>query len=129
MKPLAPTLTAHLFEPLNAELLVLLRGLEPEDWQRPTSAGEWRVRNVVAHLLDGSLRRLSISRDGHGLPPDRRIAGYDDLLRFLNDLNAEWVRALRRVSPALLVDLLASVAVAGHERLARPFLDARAVMV
>jgi hypothetical protein len=87
MTPLAPTLTAHLFEPLNAELLVLLRGLEPEDWQRPTSAREWRVRDVVAHLLDGSLHRLA--------PADAR----------------------------------AGIAVAGDERLALPFIGARAVMV
>jgi hypothetical protein len=53
-------LTAHLFRPLSSELGRLLRGLEPGDWARPTSAAAWSVRDVAAHLLDIELRRISI---------------------------------------------------------------------
>lgn len=109
LKPVEPVQAAHLFEGLHAELLRLLRRLEPEQWKRPTAAGSWRVRDVVAHMLDGELRRLSIARDGHRTPIEQPIEGYQDLLRFLNDLNAEWVRAAERISPELLVDLLAHV--------------------
>ena len=42
--------------------------------RRPTVAGEWRVRDVVAHILDGSLRRLSFHRDGQ-TPPAPEPAG------------------------------------------------------
>ena len=34
-------------------------------------AGAWRVRDVVAHLLDTALRRLAFHRDG-AVPGDRR---------------------------------------------------------
>ncbi len=92
--------------PLHAELMKLLRGLAPEDWERPTVAGNWRVRDVAAHLLDSSLRRLSVQRDGHFLTPEHSIEGYRDLVGFLNALNADWVRVARRFSPRVLVDLL-----------------------
>lgn len=108
MEPLTPIYTAELFSPLHQELLALLRGLAPEDWERPTIAGSWRVRDVAAHLLDVSLRKLSIQRDGHLPPPEEPIASYGDLVRFLNRLNADWVAASRRLSPRVLVDLLAT---------------------
>jgi len=106
MEPLAPIHTADLFPGLSNELISLLRGLAPEDWERPTVAGAWRVRDVAAHLLDVSLRRLSMHRDGHRPPPGEPIAGYGDLVRFLNRLNAEWVHAAQRLGPRLLTDLL-----------------------
>jgi uncharacterized protein (TIGR03083 family) len=108
MRPPEPSLLAPLFAPLHERLLELLRGLSPAHWGRPTRAGAWTVRDVAAHLLDGDLRKLSFHRDGLPLPPpDRDVGGYGGLVAFLNALNAEWVSAARRISPALLVDLLA----------------------
>lgn len=106
MEALTPLLTADLFPGLHGELLSLLRGLSPEDWERPTVAGPWRVRDVAAHLLDGSLRKLSVYRDGHALRPDVAIDGYGSLVGFLNRLNADWVRVAGRFSPRVLTDLL-----------------------
>src|SRR4051794_41315081 len=106
MEPLTPLDTAPLFPGLHGELIALLRGLSPEDWERPTVAGAWRVRDVAAHLLDGSLRKLSVYRDGHALRPDEVTDGYGSLVRFLNRLNAEWVGAAGRFSPRVLTDLL-----------------------
>ena len=101
-------MTAALFPGLHAELLALLRALAPADWERPTLAGAWRVRDVVAHLLDGDLRKLSAQRDGHRLaPPEATLESDAGLLQWLNELNADWVRAAGRLSPAVLIDLLA----------------------
>lgn len=103
-----PVFTVDLFAPLAAELVALLRGLSSEDWERPTVAGSWRVRDVAAHLLDGDLRRLSLHRDGHvPPPPEPAIQGYADLVRYLNRLNADWVGASQRLSPRMITDLLA----------------------
>jgi uncharacterized protein (TIGR03083 family) len=105
MPPLPPVATAHLLPDLNAELVRLLRSLAPEDWDRPATP-RWRVRDVAAHLLDGDIRRLSAGRDGVALRPDVPIASYDDLVGWLNWLNAEWVGVARRMSPAVLISLL-----------------------
>jgi uncharacterized protein (TIGR03083 family) len=97
---------ADLFSPLHGELMTLLRGLAAADWERPTVAGAWRVRDVAAHLLDGDLRKLAGQRDGHPLGPDRPVGGYGDLVDFINALNASGVAYGRRLSPRLLTDLL-----------------------
>jgi uncharacterized protein (TIGR03083 family) len=106
MQPIEPLHTAHLFLPLHQELLELLRGLTLDDWERPTVAAGWSVRDMVAHLLDTDLRRLSFQRDG--LPPLRPAAPLTtdrDLVAFINDLNTGWVAAARRLSPRVLTDL------------------------
>ena len=107
MEPLEPRDTAHLFRPLLAELLELLRRLAPDDWERPTVAGTWRVRDVAAHLADGDLRKLAACRDGHRLPVDGPLETDGDLARFINGLNASGVAFAARLSPRLLADLLA----------------------
>jgi hypothetical protein len=106
MEPMAPIYTAHLFAPLHEQLLSLLEALTPDDWTRGTLAGSWQVRDVVAHLLEVDLRRLSVGRDAHRIEPGRPIRGYADLVAFLNELNTQWVTAARRFSPGVLIDLL-----------------------
>ncbi|HXG66908.1 MAG TPA: maleylpyruvate isomerase N-terminal domain-containing protein [Blastocatellia bacterium] len=107
MKPVEPIHTVELFPPLHAQLLDLLRGLKGDDWNKPTAAPLWSVKDIAAHLLDTDIRRLSFQRDGLPLPePDAPIEHYRGLVDFLNQLNADWVKAARRVSPNLLIAFL-----------------------
>ncbi len=107
MQPVEPIFTVELFPPLHAELLALLRSLSDDDWEKPTVARLWAVKDIVAHLLDGDIRRLSFQRDNLApLHPDAPIEGYRDLVDFLNQLNADWVKAARRISPPLLIVFL-----------------------
>ncbi len=107
LAPLPPTDTRALFRPVAAELIPLLRSLGPDDWERPTIAGTWLVRDVAAHVLDVTMRRLSFHRDRMPPPPPSRpINSERDFVDFINALNAKWVNAYRRVSPRLLTDLL-----------------------
>jgi uncharacterized protein (TIGR03083 family) len=81
--------------------------LPPERWDLPTVAGRWVVRDVVAHLVDTTLRRLSFHRDGMAPPPPprRAIESDRDFVEFINDLNAQWVTSSQRLSPRVLTDL------------------------
>jgi len=108
ISPLAPRDIAHLFGPLLGELLAVLRSLSPSDWDRPTVAGSWRVRDVAAHLLDGDLRKLAACRDEHRLPLDGPLDTDSDLARFINGLNRSGVAYATRLSPRLLLELLAT---------------------
>jgi uncharacterized protein (TIGR03083 family) len=101
-----PIDTASLFAPLHAELITLLRSLTPAQWLLPTVAGRWRVRDVAAHLLDGSLRRVAVGRDGHTPSPDGPITKPQDVARLVNALNATGVSFSQRLSTRQLVDLL-----------------------
>ena len=101
-----PIDTRPLFRPVSGSLVTLLRGLPSESWDRSTVAGAWVVRDVVAHLLDSTLRRLSFHRDGMTPPPPpNAIASERDFVAFINDLNAQWVGSAKRLSPRVLTDL------------------------
>ncbi|HSK10745.1 MAG TPA: maleylpyruvate isomerase N-terminal domain-containing protein, partial [Vicinamibacterales bacterium] len=103
---LSPVDTRPLFRPVAGALVVVLRGLEPGDWERPTAAGAWVVRDIVAHLADVTLRRLSFHRDGMSPPPPPRPINSDrDFVEFINWLNAQWVASAKRLSPRVLTEL------------------------
>lgn len=100
-----PIYVAELFPILDSKLIEFLRSLTPDQWSLKATPN-WTVHDVAAHLLDGSnLRRLSLARDQYWGEPFHG-SSYQDLVNFLNGLNADWVKAFRRVSPQVLIDLL-----------------------
>ena len=104
---LQPILTAQLYAPLEAKLIELLRSLAPDEWQLPTLAPKWTVKDVVAHLLDTQVRKLSMVRDGFFRPlPASGPRPDTDIVAFINHLNAEGVDYYARLSPQLLIELM-----------------------
>jgi len=103
-----PIETLHLFSKLDALLIDVLQGLTIEEWHKPTIAKLWTVKDIAAHLLDGNLRTLSMSRDGFFTQPNMSIESYADLVSYLNLLNKTWVDATKRLSPQVLIQLLQS---------------------
>lgn len=120
-----PILCAPLLRKVDAKLIELLRSLTPAEWDLPTIAGAWRVRDIAAHLLDTPLRKLSLVRDGCSVEPVA-IRSAQDLADFVNRLNREGVAVYRRLSPPLLIDLmqLACSASAGFHESLDPFAQA-----
>jgi hypothetical protein len=108
LSPLPITDTRPYFRPVARELVVLLNDLNADDWDRPTVAGSWLVRDVVAHLLDTTMRRLSFHRDRHEPPPPERAPTNErEFVEFINSLNRQWVVLARRMSPRVLTELYA----------------------
>lgn len=87
---------------LRAELVALLAGLDDGDWARPTACPGWSVHGVAAHLLGVELGNVSGRRDRWRLGPGEG----EDLDSWLNAFNQQWVEAARRISPALLIELI-----------------------
>jgi len=106
MKPAGPIFTAELLPVLDEKLVTLLRSISGKEWFNQTIAPEWKVKDVAAHLLDGNIRSLSMLRDGYVGEQPGNINSNKDLVSFLNQLNADWVRAMKRVSPAMIIELL-----------------------
>lgn len=79
-----------------------MKSLKPEEWQAQTIAKLWKVKDVVAHLLDGNIRSLSMLRDNY-FGEHANIDSYQSLVDFLNGINADWVKAMKRVSPNMLI--------------------------
>lgn len=106
MKPVEPIFITHLFPLLDENLLEMLRSLQQKDWELQTIAPCWKVKDVAAHLLDGNIRSLSMLRDHYFEEKPDNIHSYADLVEYLNRLNADWVNAMKRVSPKVLTELL-----------------------
>ncbi|MGH3711471.1 MAG: maleylpyruvate isomerase N-terminal domain-containing protein [Pseudonocardiaceae bacterium] len=81
----------------------LLRSLSPAAWSRATVCPGWDVHDVVGHVLNDYLRRLSGSRDhftGAIFVNDETLPSY------LARTNDEFVRAARQCSPQVMIELL-----------------------
>ncbi len=98
--------TVGLFRPLDEKLIEVLSSLTQEEWLLPTGVGHWLVKDIAAHLLDGSIRNISAGRDGHVPPSNIATTDNFDLIRYLNELNRSWVESFKRVSPEMLLHLL-----------------------
>jgi hypothetical protein len=94
-----------IFSDLNQEYLNLLNNLKPNDWNKSTVCKEWDVRDITVHLLDTNIRRLSIGRDGHSFLKNKQFSTYEELLAFLNNLNEDWIKATKRVSNDIIIEL------------------------
>lgn len=108
MEATKPILLVDLLPIIDEKLVTLLKELSLSDWNKPTLAPKWTVKDIATHLLDGNIRTLSMLRDGYmgEVPPT--INSYQDLVKYLNQLNADWVQAMKRVSPKILIELLES---------------------
>lgn len=103
-----PILCAHLLRRVDKHLIDLLRSLTPSEWDSQTIAPLWKVRDVAAHLLDTALRKLSMVRDSCYVEPvDLRSP--EDVITLVNRLNREGVTVYRRLSPAVLIDMMETV--------------------
>lgn len=92
-----------LLAPLREALVDVMTDRDDAAWQVATTPG-WTVADTVAHLLGDDLGRLARTRDGHAGPgPD----GDEAFEQYIDRMNREWVVAARRLSPRLLVELLA----------------------
>src|SRR5260370_18193802 len=100
-----PILCAHLFRKVDERLIDLLSSLTPGEWDLPTIAPLWKVRDVAAHLLDTALRKLSIVRDSCYVEPVN-IRSPQDLIALVNRLNHEGATLYRRLSPKVLIDMM-----------------------
>jgi hypothetical protein len=107
MPTMPPILVAGLFREIGQHLVNLLRSLSADEWHLPTSSSQRNIKDIASHLLDGSLCRLSMQRDGYLSPNDSsRMRSDETLLDFLNRLNADWEKATRRLSPSVLLGLI-----------------------
>jgi uncharacterized protein (TIGR03083 family) len=103
-----PIKTLHLFPILDQKLIELLISLRLTDWAKPTLAKQWTVKDIAAHLLDGNLRTLSMLRDRYYGEKPKNADTYQGMVSYLNQLNADWVKAYKRISPKVLIALLES---------------------
>lgn len=90
---------------VDEKLLELMGELREEEYELQTVAPQWKVRDVLAHLLDTSLRKLSMVRD-KAFVEKVEIRSAEDVRVLVDRLNAEGVRVYRRLSGPVLLSLM-----------------------
>jgi uncharacterized protein (TIGR03083 family) len=103
------TIQIPVLEPLrtvNQALLELLDGFDNDDWHRPTIHRDRNVKDLTAHLLHGSIRRVSGMRDGYRPPTARSFSTAEDLTRFIQEDNRAFMNGMSRVSPRIICELI-----------------------
>src|SRR3954449_1326408 len=109
--PLPPVETLYLLSGERAALLALLRELTPEEWEAPKICPGWIVKDIAGHLLGDDLGMLSRGRDAYDNPDfavGLDISTLSDLIVAIDRQNALWVEAMRRLSPRVVTELLAT---------------------
>ncbi|GCE28337.1 hypothetical protein KDA_38210 [Dictyobacter alpinus] len=109
MQPVEPIMVIELFPQERKQLVELFSQLEAEDWERATICPGWTVKDIGLHLLGDDIGYLSGKRDHFSNPffRDKDMHEWANLVTNINEANELWVKALTRVSPRLLSDLLA----------------------
>ncbi len=95
------------------DLLEFLRGLEDEEWRRPTACDGWNVADLLAHVLGDLLGRVSGLRDRINRTTPR---SGESLAEQIDRTNDEWVVGCRQLSPRLMIELI-DRAGTSHDRL------------
>ncbi|MFA6527688.1 MAG: maleylpyruvate isomerase N-terminal domain-containing protein [Candidatus Babeliales bacterium] len=94
-----------LFPEMNKNLISLLKSLNEDEWAIPTVLPGRTVKDLASHILDTSLKRLSMCRDNYQSTPPS-IKTYDDLVNYIQALNKAWIDATKRLSPDIIISLL-----------------------
>jgi uncharacterized protein (TIGR03083 family) len=96
----------ELFAVERTRLLDLLRTVHESEWMKPTPCPDWSVLGLCTHLVGGDFGILSRGRDSHHGPSPRPGQSEMQFIAWLDELQAQWVHAARRLSPRLVIDLL-----------------------
>jgi len=100
-----PILCAPIIRQVDQHLIELLTALDSDEWDQPTVAPQWSVRDVAAHLLDTALRKLSRGRDQCRVERTD-LRSHQHLVTLVNRLNREGVTVYRRLSPRVLTQIM-----------------------
>ena len=98
--------TVHLFPKLNLLLIELLSDINENDWNTKTQFPNWKIKDIAAHLLDTSIRKLSSERDGYESIEHPIINSYEDLIKYITNLADRWSFAFTNVSPKILLEMI-----------------------
>jgi uncharacterized protein (TIGR03083 family) len=90
----------------NSALLDLLGSFAPDDWNSTTVHADRSVKDLTAHLLHGSIRRVTWLRDGYRPPARTRFETADELTRWIQEENRAFMKGMSGVSPQVICELI-----------------------
>ncbi len=95
------------------DIAALAAGLDDAQWQAPTPLPGWSVRDVVAHLIG-----VESMLQGVDTPDaDVDVSALEHVRNDIGAMNERWVRGLRQISPAQLLERFRAVTADRREAL------------
>lgn len=95
------------------DIAALAAGLDDAQWQAPTPLPGWSVRDVVAHLIG-----VESMLQGVDTPDaDVDVSALEHVRNDIGAMNERWVRGLRQISPAELLERFRAVTADRREAL------------
>lgn len=94
-----------LFAPLTQRFLEDLKKVPVESFDRKTCYPNWRVKDILSHMVQTAMGRLSRQRDAY---PQDRVASplsFDQVRKIIEQSNNHWEKATAGLSPRILLDL------------------------
>ena len=73
--PIGRAEAARLAQAEYQRFLDMLRGLEPDDWGRPTDCTRWTVQDVAAHIVGETEADAKVGRISYASPLGRALIG------------------------------------------------------
>ena len=98
--------TINLFPIIDKSLMKLISEMEQADWNRKTNFPNWKVKDIIVHLLDISIRKLSSQRDQYIYQNNVSINSHQELISHITMLADQWTNAFQNVSPAIISELV-----------------------
>ena len=97
--------TISLFPELNRKMIDLLKELSPDEWNHSTLFPNWKVKDIAVHLIDTSIRRLSLQRDKYIPESKITISSYSELIQHITSLADRWASAFSTVSTDIIIEM------------------------
>lgn len=83
-----------------------MKGMTEQEWEKRTHFPNWTVKDILAHLLDTSIRRLSSQRDKYQASKKINIDSYQGLVQYVTDIADRWTDTFADVSPKILTEMI-----------------------
>ena len=104
-KPLGIIDTRSIFWEITDSLISLLKTLTPEDWNVKTCYPNWKVKNIVVHLFQTGIGRLSKQRDFYPTAEKPKALDFSTLVNLIAQSNEGWSEIFdNKISPKLILD-------------------------
>lgn len=99
--------TRSLFSDLTDSLISLLKNLSPEGWNAKTCYPSWKVKDIVVHLFQTGIGRLSKQRDNFPNAEKPEPMDFSTLVDLIAQSNKDWSDNFgNNISSQLILDLI-----------------------
>jgi len=97
--------TRYLFQELTSLFISDMEKVPFTDWKTRTCYPTWTVKDIIAHLIQTSLGRLSKQRDHYPNKTQPERMEFRKLAGLIDSSNHLWIQVFKGISPEIMFEL------------------------